>query len=220
MIERVKHLTAPALLLVVLALSTAAPALASPTDVVRDCADDGFIETGVHSKKDLRQGLNRIPADLNAYSDCKAQIEAALAGSGPRAGAATTGDNSGGPDGAGSGSAGGGGSGGGGSAGSDDAAGNDAAATERKRQLARADTESLLGGRNVNPATAGALEQADTANGVSVALLLTIIALVLGLAALAVVALRHRNPELFAGTLGRIPFLRGLGSVPPPRDRR
>ena len=220
---RVTNITAPALLFVVLALFTAGPAMASPDDVVRDCADDGFVETDRHSRQDLRQGRNRIPADLDAYSDCKAQIDEAL--DKPRANASGS-DGFPGGDGAGGGNT----TGGSGSTNASDgsgAAGSDAplteeeaAAAERKRQLARADTESLLGDRNVNPGTAGAFEQANTANGISLPLLLAIIALVLGLAAGAVVALRRRNPELFAGTLGRVPFPRGLGSIPPLRRRR
>ncbi|MDQ3434777.1 MAG: hypothetical protein M3481_08895 [Actinomycetota bacterium] len=220
------HLTAPVLLLVVLALSTAAPAMASPDDVVRDCAEDGFVETDRHSRSDLREGRNRIPADLDAYSDCTSQINEAL--DRPSAGAAANTRGFAGGDGTGGGVSGDGGSRGTGSAaGGSDGGGpmteeerrEAAAAAERKRQLARADTESLLGDRNVSPGTAGAFEQADTANGISLPLLLAIIALVLGLAAGAVVALRRRNPELFAGTLGRIPFPRGLGSLSPFRRR-
>ncbi|MDQ3648267.1 MAG: hypothetical protein M3433_06755 [Actinomycetota bacterium] len=226
MFERVTHLTAPVLLLVVLALFTATPAMASPDDVVRDCAEDGFVETDRHSRSDLREGRNRIPADLDAYSDCTSQINEAL--DRPRAGVAANNRGFAGGDGTGGGVSGDGGSGGTGSAaGGSDGGGpmteeerrEAAAAAERKRQLARADTESLLGDRNVSPGTAGAFEQADTANGISLPLLLAIIALVLGLAAGAVVALRRRNPELFAGTLGRIPFPRGLGSLSPFRRR-
>ncbi len=226
MFERVTHLTAPVLLLVVLALSTAAPAMASPDDVVRDCAEDGFVETDRHSRSDLREGRNRIPADLDAYSDCTSQINEAL--DRPRAGSAANNRGFAGGDGTGGGVSGDGGSRGTGSAtGGSDGGGpmtederrEAAAAAERKRQLARADTESLLGDRNVSPGAAGAFEQADTANGISLPLLLAIIALVLGLAAGAVVALRRRNPELFAGTLGRIPFPRGLGSLSPFRRR-
>ena len=225
MFERVLHLTAPALLLVALALFTAGPAMASPDDVVRDCADDGFVEIDRHSRNDLRQARNRIPADLDAYSDCKAQIDEAL--DNPRAGVALNKDGFPGGDGTGRGGSGGdgsaGGSGSGGSAGPDEPSAEEeqraAAAVERKRQLARKDTESLLGERNVKPGTAGALVQADTANGISLPLLLAIIALVLGLAAGVVVALGRRNPELFAGTLGRLPFLRGRDFPPPVRRR-
>jgi len=230
MFERVIHLTAPALLLVVLALLTAGPAMASPDDVVRDCADDGFVEIDRHSRNDLRQARNRIPADLDAYSDCKAQIDEAL--DNPRAGVALNKDGFPGGDGTGRGGSGGDGSGGdgsgsgsgsGGSGSQDEPSAEEeqraAAAAERKRQLARKDTESLLGERNVKPGTAGALVEADTANGISLPLLLAIIALVLGLAAGVVVALGRRNPELFAGTLGRLPFLRGRDSPPPARRR-
>ncbi len=224
MIERVTTLAASVLLLMVLALSAAPATMASPEDVVRDCADDGFVEKDRHSRQDLRQGRNRIPADLDAYSDCRAQIDEAL--DGPRAKAASPGGFPGG-DGTGGGGTAGDGSGGSGgppSGGSERPSAEDqqreAVASERKRRLARADTESLLGERNVNPATAGALEEADTANEISLALLLAMIALVLMLATGTVVALRHRNPELFAGTLGRIPFPSGLASLASRRRRR
>lgn len=222
MIERVTHICAPALLLVVLALLTAAPAQAGPNAVVRDCADDGFVEVDRYSRKDLRQGRNRIPADLDAYSDCTAQINAAL--DKPRAGIASNQGGFPGGDGTASGGVGG-SAGSGGSSGSDGApltaAEQRAADTaERKRQLARADTESLLGDRSVDPATAGAVDPADTASGVSLPLLLAIIALALGLAAGAALALRRGNPELFAGTIGRLPLPRSLGSLSPLRRRR
>ena len=224
MFERVKNLTAPALLLVVAALCSAALATASPLAVVRDCAEDGFVETDRHSRKDLRQGRNRIRADLDAYSDCKAQIDEALdkpRKTGPAAGASSPGD---GPPGSGGGSGGDRSGAGAGSTGSDrpltEEEQRDPAAAERKRQTARADTESLLGERKVNPGTAGAIDQADTANGISLPLLLAIIALVAALGAGAVLTLRRRNPELFAGTLGRFPFPRGLGSLSLRRRRR
>lgn len=211
MIERVPNLIAPALLLVVLVLFSAGPAMASPDDVVSDCADDGYVETQKHSRKDLRQGRNRIPADLDAYSDCKSQIDEAL--DKPRA-SASGGPGFPGDDGT--------GAGGGGSLNGTGGSGEpqtaeerrQAAAAERKRQLARADTESLLGDRDVDAGTAaGAFERAGGTGGMSLPLLLAIIALVLALAAGAVVALRRRNPELLAGALGRVPLPRGLGSL-------
>ncbi len=221
MFERVTHLTAPALLLVVLALFTAAPAMASPDDVVNDCADDGFVETKRHSRKHLRQGRDRIPADLDAYSDCTSQINAFL--DKPRAGSAVNRDGFSGGDGAGGGGSGS-ASGGSGSAGSDGPLTGEeqreSAAVERKRRVARADTESLVGDRDVDPGTAGALEQADSANGISLPQLLVIIALALGLAAGAAAALRRRNPDLFAGALSRVPLPRRLGTLSPPRRRR
>ena len=212
MFERVTHLSAPVLLLVVLALFTAAPAGATPDDVVQDCADDGSVQTGNHSRSDLRQGRNQIPADLDAYSDCRSQIDAAL--SEPRAGAAA--NNSGFPGGDRAGGGGSGDSGAGGSGSGSDVSLSEEekqAAAEHKRQLARADTESLLGDRKVDPGAAGVFDEADTANGLSLPVLLALIALTLLLVAGAVVAVRRRYPELLAGTLGRVPFPRGLGSI-------
>ncbi len=219
MLKRLTYLGAPVPLVVVLALLTAAPAVASPDDVVRDCADDGNVETDRHSRSDLRKGKKRIPADLDAYSDCSAQIDAAL--SKPRAGAAGKNRGFPGSDGTGDDASGaiaddeaGTGSGGntGGSV-SDDESQAGADAAERKRQVARAETESLLGDRKVDPGTAGLFEKADTANGLSLPVLLALIALTLLLAAGALVAVRRRRPNFLAGTLGRVPLPRGLGSI-------
>ena len=222
MLERLTYLGAPAPLLVVLALLTAAPAMASPDDVVRDCADDGFVETDRHSRSDLRRGKNRIPADLDAYSDCRSQIEEFLSSPRPRADSA--GNNrgfpgsdgtGGGGDGTGAADAGMGSGSGSGARGplSEDEKQASTDAAERKRQVARAETESLLGDRKVDPGTAGVFEKADTANGLSLPVLLALIALTMLLAAGALVAVRRRYPEFLARTLGRVPFPRGLGSI-------
>ena len=218
MIERLTHLCAPTLLVVVLALLTAAPAVASPRDVVRDCADDGYVETGDHSRSDLRRGKDQIPADLNEYSDCTAQIEQFL--SRPRR-AEAAGNSRGfpGSDGTGGGTGPGAStdsSGSGGSAdgrASEDEGGASTAGDKRKRQVARADTESLLGDRKVDPGATGVFEKADTANGLSLPVLLALLALTLLLVAGALAAVRRRHPEFLAGTLGRVPFSRGLGSI-------
>ena len=85
-------------------------------------------------------------------------------------------------------------------------------AAGRKRELARAETEDLIGDRKVDPGTAGVFERADTSNGLSLPVLLSLIALTLLLAAGALVAIRRRNPEFLAGTLGRV-APRGLGSL-------
>ncbi len=220
MLERLTHFSAPALLVVVLALLTAAPAVASPNEVVRDCADDGFVETEDHSRSDLRKGEDRIPADLDAYSDCRAQIDAFL--SKPQAGVA--GNDRGFPGSDGTGGVGNGtgaasGSGGSGSAGAPagplpEGEGKEAvAAAERTRQKAREATESLLGNRQVDPGTANVFEKADTANGLSLPVLLALIALTLLLAAGAVAAVRRRHPEFLTGTLRHVTSPRGLGSI-------
>lgn len=220
MIERVKYLCATALLLAVSALFTAGPVAASPNAVVRDCADDGSVKTGRYTRKDLREGKKRIPADLDAYSDCSAQIDAAL--DEPRAKIA---------------GAGGGVPGGGGSAGTGagpgpediDPVGSGSAAAavkkptqadeQRKRQLARENTEGLVGDRTVDPGIAGAFDKGNEAGGLSLPLLLAIVALALGLAAGCALALRLYKPELYAGSIGRIPRPRGLGPLSQRRRR-
>ncbi|MGI9081660.1 MAG: hypothetical protein ACR2FZ_05180, partial [Thermoleophilaceae bacterium] len=69
--NRVRH---PLLLIAALAVLSLAPtALASPADVVRDCAEDGSLD-GSYSEAEKRAALGEIPADLDEYSDCRAII--------------------------------------------------------------------------------------------------------------------------------------------------
>ena len=210
MLERVTHLIAPALVTLVLALLSAAPAMASGDDVVRDCADNGYVD-GEYTDAEKRAALKRIPADLDAYSDCRSQIKSSF---GPGAGVSSPGgfpDEDGGGGGSG-------GSGGGSGSGSDDAGGalspgeeREDTARDRKREIARAETESLLGDRTMDPGTTGVFDRASTASGLPLPVLLALIALALLLAAGALVLGKRRHPELFAGALSRVPFPRGRG---------
>jgi hypothetical protein len=217
MFERVTHLFAPALLILALALISAAPAVASGDDVVRDCADNGYID-GEYTNAEKRAALKRIPADLDAYSDCRSQIKSSM---GPSAGASGPGGfpaEDGGGDGGGGGGTGGSGGGSGSGSGANDAGGassdeGDAASGDSKRELARAETEALLGDRTMDPDTTGVFDRASTASGLPLPVLLALIALTLLLAAGAVVLGKRRNPELFAGALSRVPFPRGRGPL-------
>lgn len=223
MLQRVRHLLAPAPLLVVLVLLSAAPAAASPNAVVRDCAQDGFVEVDRYSREDLRRGRDRIPADLAEYSDCTSQINAAL--DRPRARSANNrgGFLPGGDGGAtGAGPGGSSGNSGGSQSPPTGSGQRDAATSESKRRLARGDADSLLDGRDVAPgsAAAGAFDQTDAGGGISLPLLLAIIAVALALAAGVALALLRRDPELPGDTAGRAPRPRGLGSLPSLRRRR
>jgi hypothetical protein len=86
-----------------LLLPTAARAASSDT-IIRDCADDSTLQ-GHYSVADLRKALDRVPKDVNEYSDCSDVISRAIANQTTR-----NNDNSGS-----SGTSGGGASGGGGS---------------------------------------------------------------------------------------------------------
>jgi hypothetical protein len=58
-------------------LLLAAPAAhASGRDVVRDCTDNGRIDS-YHSAKDYKAALGSLPSDVAEYTDCRQIIEAA-----------------------------------------------------------------------------------------------------------------------------------------------
>ena len=84
---RVRHLVALCVAFAALALPAAAQA--DPDSVVRDCAADGSVDDK-HSNSDKRKALDRIPADLDEYSDCRSAIGASIGGS-PKAGASSNG---------------------------------------------------------------------------------------------------------------------------------
>jgi hypothetical protein len=72
----IRHLL---LLAAVAALLPSGTAVASPADVHRDCADDGALQ-GSYSDAQLSAALERLPGDLDEYSDCRAIIGAAIGG--------------------------------------------------------------------------------------------------------------------------------------------
>ena len=61
------------------ALALPAVAQADPDAVVGDCAADGTVD-GNHSDADKKAALDRIPADLDEYSDCRSVIAASIKG--------------------------------------------------------------------------------------------------------------------------------------------
>lgn len=169
------------------ALALPAAAQADPDAVVRDCAADGSVD-GDYSDADKRAALERIPADLDEYSDCRSLIGASIGGGskGKKAGAIRDG--------------------GGGSVGAADRKrrkrGGSAATKGR-----RASTEAALGDRIVDSKSAGSLEASDTDSGISLPVLLALIALGLLLAAGSVMALARRNGGL-PGPFRRVGFAR------------
>jgi hypothetical protein len=209
MTSRVRHLLAPALILMVLAFPVAT-AQASPGAVIRDCAQDGSVD-GHYSNADLKAAAKQIPADLDEYSDCKAAIAGAM-GSGAKA---TSSKKSGGGGGA-AGGSGSGGSGGSGSAASADTNGDGTIspaekAAAHKVELAqkadakRAHTDNVLGNPKTDPAKVGAIDAGDTSNGLPVPVILSIAALALLAAAAGLLVLGRRKPG-FAQALRRVPL--------------
>ena len=177
---------------------------------MRDCAEDGSLD-GEYSNEELRDGERRVPADLDAYSDCSAQMRAAM---GPSVGASSNDrddDDSGASDAGGStsggsddGSGAGAGSGSGAGDGSSNGDADDAEAKDARRQLARADTEQELGDRAFDPRSGAAVNSGDTSNGLPLPVLGALLALTLLLAAGAAFAVHRRNPA-FMGALRRVP---------------
>jgi hypothetical protein len=70
-----------ALTLLALALAVSAtPAFASAGDVIRDCSEDGVLNRH-YSQSELTGALDKLPSDLDEYTDCRSVIRRAqLAG--------------------------------------------------------------------------------------------------------------------------------------------
>ena len=179
---RVRYL--PLLLAALAVLLCAQSALASPDAVVRDCAEDGQLD-GNYSDADKRAALNRIPADLDEYSDCRALIGGAVGGGKGKAGASALA---------------------GGAAAKGPAARRAAerrAKKQREARLKRAARESELGARSADPRDAGVFKAANTANGIPLPVTLALVAVALAALAGALLSLGRRNPAL-AGALRRV----------------
>lgn len=169
---RVRHLVALCVAFAALALPAAAQA--DPDDVVRDCAADGTVDDE-HSDADKRAALNRIPTELDVYSDCRAAIRASIGGS-PKAGASSNG-----------------GRGGAGTAAAKARQAKERKARAERREKKREATELALGDRKFDPRNPDVLQASNTSNGLPTATLLALIALGLLGAAAAVIALGRRN---------------------------
>ncbi len=168
MTSRMRHLIAPALL--VLALAAPAAVQASPDAVVRDCAEDGSVD-GSYSNADKRAALKKIPADLDEYSDCRSAISGSIGSGGPKAGSAKkNGDSGGGAAASGGGD--------GGTPTIDADTNGDGKVTDAEKAAAgktdlalkqdakRKDTETSLGDRKTDPTKVGAIDASQTSNGV------------------------------------------------------
>jgi hypothetical protein len=67
-------------------VASAAPARASYMDVIRDCSEDGVLDKS-YSQKELSKALDRLPSDLDEYTDCRTVIRDAQLGGHKHAGA-------------------------------------------------------------------------------------------------------------------------------------
>ena len=172
------------------ALALAAPAGASPGQVIRDCAKDGDLDRK-YSNADLKKARKNLPSDLDEYSDCREVIGAAIDRSADRGGA-----------------------GGAGAAPSTPTPKDEAAlaeATSGKKPPA-----VKIGGDEVEPGKSGLFDLASARQDIPLPLLLALIAVGLLAVAGGVYALRRRFPAL-AGLSSRLPSLPG---VPFLRSRR
>jgi hypothetical protein len=186
-------------LAVLVLLALPASAMADP---VRDCARDGDLDKQ-YSNAELRNALDRIPGDLDEYSNCREVISGAIAGGSDKGGNRPTA----------------------GAAGGQPVTPKEQEARNKDNQelsAITADPESNppsvdVGGERVEPGSNGLFDLASSSNDLPTPLLVALIAL--GLVALlgALVALRDRIPAL-----ARIPLLSKihLPRVSFPRFRR
>jgi len=65
-------------LLAALLLVVPSAAHADPTEIIRDCADDGALQ-GDYTAAELRNARNNLPTDIDEYSDCRDVLARALA---------------------------------------------------------------------------------------------------------------------------------------------
>ena len=187
--HRMTHLLLVALAALA-ALALAPVAAASPTAVVRDCAEDGSLDQS-HSDADKRAALGQIPADIDEYSDCRSVIGGAIGGDKATASASSNGTSSPGT-------------------GPTTPQARRTAAEERAEKVrearveqARKVREKRLGARAVDPRDPGVFRAANTANGMPLPFTLALIALALIALAGGLFTLWRRNPA-FADAVRRV----------------
>jgi hypothetical protein len=162
-------------------------AMASPEQVIRDCAQDGKLDHH-YSLSDLKNAEKKLPTDVDEYTNCRDVInQAEVQGSG--------GNDHGKAHGAVAGA--GGGSGGGGGP---TASPSDVRALNSAKGGGPAPALSLHG-EKVVPGSGGVFKTAGAANDLPMPVLIALLALGALTAAGGVVALRRRFPEVFGAAL-------------------
>lgn len=190
----------PKLLVLAVLAMLALPSFATANPVI-DCARDGDLDKS-YSNGELRKALDRIPGDLDEYSNCREVIAGAVSGGSDKGGhRPTTGAD-----------------------GSPVPADEQAARDKDNADLAAItgnpedNPPSVeVGGERVEPGSNGLFDLASASNDVPMPLLVALIALALLALIGGLVALRERIPAL-----ARIPFLSKIPTprVPFPRFRR
>jgi hypothetical protein len=177
------------LVMALCALALPALANASPGAVIRDCAEDGRLDRK-YSNSDLRKAEDKLPADLDEYSDCREVIAGAITSGSDRGGGRESGGGAGGK--------------------------NSSPAAAARAKAARAEDAAALeslaasgkkpkvtvAGTKVEPEENGLFNLASATNELPLPLLLALIVATLLAILGALVALRGRYPAL-----ERIPLL-------------
>lgn len=179
-------------LLLVVALATPAPALASGDDVLFDCGDDERLSKN-YSQEEYREALDNIDADMRQYTNCQAvirQAQLSAAGSSSGGGSGSGGGAIGGP---------GGGAAGGGTGGTTASPAETLAAAtpEQKRELAEVVEETpapvtLPGAGAVDPTSAGEVPGIDAVGELPTPLGVLLILMTAGAAMLGLTRVRSR----------------------------
>jgi hypothetical protein len=174
----------PKLLLVLALAALVAPAAASatsPIKIIRDCNDDGKLD-GHYSNEDLKRAADKIPSDLDEYSNCREVINGAITGGSDKGGG--RGSEGGDPN----------------SPPEQAARANDAKTLDKiEKGGSGAPKPSIdVGGETVKPSGSTGLYDnvATSANGMPTSLLIALIAIALLAAGGAAYALRDRLPAL------------------------
>jgi hypothetical protein len=182
----------PKLLVLAMLAMLALPSFATANPVM-DCARDGDLDK-TYSNAELRKALDRIPGDLDEYSNCREVLAGAISGGSDKGGSRP-------------------------SAGADGSAlpPDEQAARDKDNADLAAITDNpegnppsvAVGGERVEPGSNGLFDLASASNDLPVPMLLALIALALVALIGGLVALRERIPAL-----ARIPL---LSKIPTPR---
>jgi hypothetical protein len=155
----------------------AAPAFGSANDVIRDCSEDGVLN-GHYSHSELAKALDKLPSDLDEYTDCRAVIRSAELASARKH------------------------KGGSGVPGTVDTTSPPSAAEQRRLHDAAKGAGSVeVGGRGITPGASAAPVKSAGLTDLPPLVLAVLVALAGAMLAGAALAIR-RHPELVPGPVG------------------
>ena len=164
-------------LAMVASVLVATPALGSAKDVIRDCSEDGVLN-GHYSHAELAKALDKLPSDLDEYTDCRAVIRSAELRSANK--------GKGGPAGG-------------------DTSPPSAQEQHSIDDAAKSKGPVNIGGKGIRPGAAGApFKAAGLGTNLPPLVLAILVALAGATIAGAVLALQRRRPELVQGLPGSI----------------